>query len=64
RQLVLELTGRPQTALPLQILDDARGAFEPAIGRAWAGALTLMLLVLLFTVIARLIGRRSQLGGR
>ncbi|MFO7960323.1 MAG: phosphate ABC transporter permease PstA [Nitriliruptoraceae bacterium] len=64
RQLVLELTGRPQTALPLQILDDARGAFEPAIGRAWAGALTLMLLVLLFTVIARLIGRRSQLDGR
>ncbi len=64
RQLVLELTGRPQTALPLQILDDARGAFQPAVERAWAGALTLMLLVLLFTVIARVIGRRSQLDGR
>ncbi|MFP4311510.1 MAG: phosphate ABC transporter permease PstA [Nitriliruptoraceae bacterium] len=64
RTLVLELTGRPQTALPLQILDDARGAFQPAIERAWAGALTLMLLVLLFTVAARLIGRRSQLDGR
>jgi phosphate transport system permease protein len=64
RQLVLELTGRPQSALPLQILDDARGAFQPAIERAWAGALTLMLLVLLFTVVARVIGRRSQLDGR
>ena len=64
RELVLALTGRPQSALPLQILDDARGAFDPAIGRAWAGALTLMLLVLLFTVAARLIGRRSQLDGR
>lgn len=63
RQIVLALTGRPQTALPLQILDDARGAFEPAVARAWAGALTLMLLVLLFTVAARLIGRRSQLDG-
>lgn len=64
RQLVFELTGRPQTALPLQILDDARGAFQPAIERAWAGAFTLMLLVLLFTVAARVIGRRSQLDGR
>lgn len=63
REVVLALTGRPQTALPLQILDDARGAFQPAIERAWAGALTLMLLVLLFTVAARLIGRRSQLDG-
>ena len=63
REIVLALNGRPQTALPLQILDDARGAFEPAIARAWAGALTLMLLVLLFTVAARLISRRSQLDG-
>ncbi|MFP4636453.1 MAG: phosphate ABC transporter, permease protein PstA, partial [Nitriliruptoraceae bacterium] len=55
------LWGRPQTAIPLQVLDDARGAFQAANERAWAGALTLMLLVLLFTVAARLISRRSQL---
>lgn len=61
REVVLALTGRPQGAIPLQVLEDARGAFDPANQRAWAGALTLMLLVLLFTVVARLIARRSQL---
>lgn len=63
REIVLALTGQPQTALPLQILDDARGAFQPALERAWAGALTLILIVLLFTIVARLMGRRSQLDG-
>ena len=63
REIVLAITGSPQTAIPLQVLDDARGAFEPAVARAWAGALTLMLLVLIFTVAARLISRRSQLDG-
>ncbi len=61
RELVTALSGRPQGAIPLQVLDDARGAFQPAVERAWAGALTLMLLVLVFTVVARLIARRSQL---
>jgi phosphate transport system permease protein len=62
REIVLQLTGRPQSALPLQILDEGRAAVPAAIERAWAGALTLMGLVLVFTVGARLIGRRSQLG--
>ncbi|WP_205745432.1 phosphate ABC transporter permease PstA [Egicoccus halophilus] len=63
RALVTDLVGRPQGAIPLQVLEGARGAFQPAIARAWAGALTLMLLVLLFTIGARLIARRSQLTG-
>jgi phosphate transport system permease protein len=62
RSYVAALNGTPQSAIPLQILDDARGAFEPSISRAWAGALVLMVIVLLFTVAARLIARRSQLG--
>lgn len=61
RRFITALNGTPQTAIPLQILDDARGAFVPATQRAWAGALVLLVIVLLFTVAARLVARRSQL---
>ena len=59
-KIVPELLGKPQSALPLIIFNEARGPFEPAHARAWAGALELMLLVLLLTLIARAIGRRTQ----
>lgn len=59
--LVTELTGRPQTALTLQILDEARLALPAAVERAWAGSLTLIALVLVFTIAARVIARRSQI---
>jgi phosphate transport system permease protein len=59
-KIVPELLGRPQAALPLIIFNEARGPFEPAHARAWAGALELMLMVLLLTVIARVISRRTQ----
>lgn len=59
--LVTELVGRPQTSLTLQILDEARTALPPSVARAWAGSLTLIVLVLLFTIGARLIARRSDL---
>jgi phosphate transport system permease protein len=45
-------------ALPLQIYNGARQPFAPGIERAWGGALCLLVLVLLLTVGARLIGRR------
>lgn len=45
-------------ALPLQIYSGARQPFSPGIERAWGGALSLMTLVLLLTVGARLLGRR------
>ena len=35
--LVTELVGRPQTALTLQILDDARTGLEPSVERAGTG---------------------------
>ena len=59
-KIVPELLGKPQSALPLIIFNEARGPFEPAHARAWAGALELMLLVLLLTLIARAIDRRRQ----
>lgn len=59
-KIVPDLLGRPQAALPLIIFNEARGPFEPAHARAWAGALELMLLVLILTLIARAIGRKTQ----
>ena len=59
-KIVPELLGSPQAALPLIIFNEARGPFEPAHARAWAGALELMVLVLILTLIARAIGRKTQ----
>ena len=59
-KIVPELLGKAQSALPLIIFNEARGPFEPAHARAWAGALELMIVVLLLTVIARAIGRKTQ----
>lgn len=60
--LITDLVGRPQTSLTLKILDEARTALPASTERAWAGTLVLMAMVLLFTVGARLMARRSQLG--
>ncbi len=62
QSVVLDFQGNGQTALPLLIFREARGAFEAGQQRAWAGALELMALVLLLTIIARTIGGRSRFG--
>lgn len=49
------------STLSLQIFGNAITGFKAAQARAWAGALTLIALVLLFTVAARLIARRSAI---
>jgi phosphate transport system permease protein len=59
QSVVLDFQGGGQTALPLLIFREARGAFEAGQQRAWAGALELMVLVLLLTIVARLIGSRA-----
>ncbi len=59
--LVLDPINAPQSALPLIIYNEARGPFEAAQARAWAGALELMLLVLILTIIARTVNRSSEL---
>jgi len=43
------------TALSVQIFGNANTAFEAAQDRAWGAALTLIVLVFLFTVVARVI---------
>jgi phosphate transport system permease protein len=50
----------PQSALPLFVFDQASRSAEVAIQRAWAGALTLIAIVLLLTVIARVVTGRSR----
>jgi phosphate transport system permease protein len=51
----------PQSALPLYVFQQAGSAFDVAVNRAWAGALTLIIIVLLLTVVARLLTRRNRL---
>ncbi len=46
------------STLSLQIFDNAVTGFRTAQARAWAGALTLILIVLILTVAARVIGLR------
>lgn len=50
----------PQSALPLFVYSQAGSPYLVAVNRAWAGALTLILIVLLLTVAARVFTRRGQ----
>ena len=50
-----------QSGLPLFVFNQAGSAFAVAVARAWAGALTLITIVLLLTVLARLLTRRNRL---
>ncbi len=51
--------GERMSTLSLQIFGNAITGFQEAQARAWGGALTLIGIVLVFTVVARLAGRRS-----
>jgi phosphate transport system permease protein len=51
------------STLSLQVFNNAITGFKSAQGRAWAGALTMVLIVLIFTAIARFAGRRSTVSG-
>jgi phosphate transport system permease protein len=48
------LRNGPNTALSVQIFNNARSAFPSAQDRAWGAALTLILIVFVFTLMARL----------
>lgn len=48
-------------SLPLQIFNDVGQAQDRLVERAWGAALTLVVLVLLLTLLARLFQRRSRL---
>jgi phosphate transport system permease protein len=51
---------RPMSTLSLQIFSDAITGFRAAQARAWAGALTLIGIVLIFTIGARIISGRAS----
>lgn len=53
-----------QSALPLFVFQQTQSAFNVAIDRAWAGALTLILIVVALYVAARLLTRRNMLTRR
>src|ERR671935_275578 len=53
--------GTRMNSLPVQIFNDVGQAQDRLVARAWGAALTLVLLVLVLTLVARLISRRSRL---
>jgi phosphate transport system permease protein len=53
--------GQRMNSLPLQIYNDVSQAQDRLVERAWGAALTLVLMILLVTLIARLVQRRSRL---
>jgi phosphate transport system permease protein len=57
--LVTTFQGAAQGALTLQIYRGANQPFAPGIERAWGGALCLLAIVLVFTVIGRWLGARA-----
>lgn len=48
-------------SLPLQIFNDVRAPNPQLIERAWGAALTLILIILIISIMARVAGRRSAL---
>ena len=55
-----DLGGR-MNSLPAQIFSDVGQAQDRLVGRAWGAALTLVLMILALTLVARLVSRRSRL---
>lgn len=60
-QLTAKLWGEPMSALTLAIFDGARNPFAAGQARAWAGALELLMIVLVFTIAARVVASRSRI---
>jgi phosphate transport system permease protein len=53
--------GQRMNSLPLQIFNDVSQAQDRLVQRAWGAALTLVLMILVVTLSARLVQRRSRL---
>jgi phosphate transport system permease protein len=52
--------GKPMNSLPLQIWNDVRQAQDRLVERAWGSALTLIALIFLLTLTARIFSRRMR----
>jgi phosphate transport system permease protein len=53
--------GQFMNSLPVQIYNDVTSPTAAVVNRAWGAALTLVVLIFLLNLIARLISRRSRL---
>jgi phosphate transport system permease protein len=53
--------GEQMNSLPVQIFNDVGQAQDRLVTRAWGAALTLVLMILLLTLLARFVSRRSRL---
>jgi phosphate transport system permease protein len=53
--------GQPMNSLPVQIYNDVTSPTTAVVNRAWGAALTLVAMILLLNLTARLIARRSHL---
>ncbi len=60
-QAVIFSLDAPMNSLPLQIFNDVRQPNPELVTRAWGAALTLILLILIITLIARFAARRTRL---
>jgi phosphate transport system permease protein len=56
----LNLNGR-MNSLPAQIFNDVGQAQDRLVARAWGAALTLVLMILILNLVARLAARRSRI---
>ena len=52
--------GGPMNSLPIQIFNDVQNPNPALVARAWGAALTLVLLVCLTNLVARLLSRRTS----
>ncbi|MFI5008655.1 MAG: phosphate ABC transporter permease PstA [Solirubrobacterales bacterium] len=53
--------GKVMNSLPVQIYDDIISPTQSVVDRAWGAALTLVVLILILNLVARLVSRRSRL---
>ena len=53
--------GERMNCMPIQIFNDVGQAQDRLVERAWGAALTLVAMILLLNMVARLIARRSSL---
>jgi phosphate transport system permease protein len=53
--------GQTMNSLPVQIYNDVTSPTTAVVNRAWGAALTLVTLILVINIIARLVSRRSRL---
>ena len=53
--------GQFMNSLPVQIYNDVTSPTSAVVNRAWGAALTLVVMILLLNIIARVVSRRSRL---